>query len=108
MTLKAAAQYCDIVSFNKYEYSVENVSLPKGVDKPIMIGEFHFGSLDRGMCHVGVKEAYNQQDRGDKYTAYIQGALQNEQIVGAHWFQYLDEAYTGRGDGENYNVGFVV
>lgn len=107
LTLKAAAQYCDIVSFNKYEYSVENVSLPKGVDKPIMIGEFHFGSLDRGMCHVGVKEAYNQQDRGDKYKAYIQGALQNEQIVGAHWFQYLDEAYTGRGDGENYNVGFV-
>lgn len=107
ITLKAAAEYCDIVSFNKYEYSVERVGLPKGVDKPIMIGEFHFGALDRGKFHVGVKKAKNQQDRGEKYQAYIQGALRNPAIVGAHWFQYVDEATTGREDGENYNVGFV-
>jgi len=106
-TVKAAAQYCDIVSFNKYEYSIENVHLPEGVDKPIMIGEFHFGALDRGLFHPGVKAAANQEERGEMYEAYIKGALRNDAIVGAHWFQYLDQAATGREDGENYNVGFV-
>jgi len=33
--------------------------------------------------------------------------LTNPQIVGTHWFQYGDQAFTGRGDGENYQIGFV-
>ncbi|MEO1451967.1 MAG: beta-galactosidase, partial [Bacteroidota bacterium] len=106
-TLRAAAAYCDIVSFNKYEYSIEDVHMPEGVDKPIMIGEFHFGALDRGLFHVGVKKAQTQAERGEMYEAYIKGALRNPAIVGAHWFQYIDQAATGREDGENYNVGFV-
>lgn len=107
VVLTAASKYMDIISFNKYEYSVENVKLPEGVDKPIMIGEFHFGSLDRGSFHVGVKKAESQEQRGEFYKEYIQGALRNPLIVGAHWFQYLDEPLTGRFDGENYNVGLV-
>jgi len=107
ITLRAAADFCDIISFNKYEFNVEDVDLPVGVDKPIIIGEFHFGSLDRGMFHVGVKAAYNQAERAQKYQEYIQSALRNNYIVGAHWFQYIDESITGRGDGENYNVGIV-
>ena len=39
--------------------------------------------------------------------SYIEGALRNPALVGAHWFQYLDEPTTGRFDGENYQVGFV-
>ncbi|MFC2111894.1 beta-galactosidase [Bacteroidota bacterium] len=107
ITLQAAGDYCDIISFNKYEYSIEDLSLPVGVDKPIIIGEFHFGALDRGLVHVGVKAANSQEDRGLKYQNYIQGALRNNYIIGAHWFQYLDQPITGRGDGENYNVGLV-
>ena len=107
ITLRAAGQYCDIVSFNRYEYSVEDVSLPAGEDKPIIIGEFHFGALDRGCYHVGVKKAENQTHRGELYQAYIEGALRHPAIVGAHWFQYTDQMITGREDGENYNVGFV-
>ena len=31
------------------------------------------------------------------------------QLVGCHWFQYVDEPLTGRAyDGENYNIGFVT
>ncbi len=107
VVLTAASKYLDIMSFNKYEYSVESLSLPEGVDKPVMIGEFHFGALDRGSFHVGVKKAKNQIDRGQKYQDYIHGALHNPYIVGAHWFQYIDEPNTGRFDGENYNVGFI-
>ncbi len=107
VVLTAASKYMDIMSFNKYEYSVEHIGLPEGVDKPIMIGEFHFGALDRGSFHVGIKEAKNQSERGELYKDYIQGALRNPLIVGAHWFQYIDEPLTGRFDGENYNVGLI-
>ena len=33
--------------------------------------------------------------------------MENPLIVGTHWFQYGDQATTGRGDGENYQIGFV-
>ncbi|MEM6378361.1 MAG: hypothetical protein AAF705_09115 [Bacteroidota bacterium] len=53
------------------------------------------------------KRAESQQHRGLLYQEYIQGALRNHAIVGAHWFQYTDQMITGREDGENYNLGFV-
>jgi hypothetical protein len=27
--------------------------------------------------------------------------------VGTHWFQFSDQPFTGRFDGENYQIGFV-
>jgi hypothetical protein len=104
---RAAAKYCDIVCYNRYYYSVANLALPDNIDIPIIIGEFHFGALDRGMFHTGLKKTLNQMDRAEKYKSYVQGALANPYIVGTHWFQYKDQATTGRGDGENYQIGFV-
>ncbi len=104
---RAAAKFCDIVSYNRYRYSVEDLHMPDGIDKPIIIGEFHFGALDRGMFHTGLRKTANQQDRAVKYKSYVQGALRNPYIVGTHWFQYKDQPTTGRGDGENYQIGFV-
>lgn len=107
VTIRTAARYCDILSFNKYETSIADLSLPEGTDKPVIIGEFHFGSLDRGSFHVGQIAVKDQAGRGEAYRSYIQGALRNPYLVGAHWFQYIDQPATGRGDGENYNVGFI-
>ena len=107
LATRAATKFCDVVSFNSYDYGVENLRLPEGIDKPVIIGEFHFGALDRGMFHPGLKRAADQQDRADKYTEYVRGALRNPCIVGTHWFQYQDQPTTGRGDGENYQIGFV-
>ncbi|MEM9235334.1 MAG: beta-agarase [Verrucomicrobiota bacterium] len=107
VVIRTAAKYCDVISKNKYEFNVTNVGLPEGVDKPIVIGEFHFGSLDRGALHIGIREARNQSHRGELYTVYLESALRNPYIVGTHWFQYGDQSPTGRDDGENYNVGLV-
>ncbi len=104
---RAAAKFCDVVSYNRYEYGVEGLKLPGDIDMPIVIGEFHFGALDRGMFHTGLRRAENQQDRADKYRSYVESALRNPCIIGTHWFQYKDQATTGRGDGENYQIGFV-
>ena len=105
--IHTAAKYMDVISMNKYQFNVTNVGLPKGVDKPIIIGEFHFGALDRGALHIGIREAFSQAHRGELYTTYVESALLNPYIVGTHWFQYAEQPPTGRGDGENYNVGIV-
>jgi hypothetical protein len=107
LAVRAAAKCCDVLSFNRYEYSVALDKPPEGVDLPIIIGEYHFGALDRGLFHTGLKATQDQNDRATKYRAYLEGALQNTWIVGAHWFEYRDEPLTGRFDGENYQIGFV-
>lgn len=105
--IKIAARYCDVVTFNRYRFTAGDLVLPEGVDKPILIGEFHFGALERGHFHTGLRSVANQQQRAEAYYHYVEGALKNPQVVGTHWFQYSDQAFTGRFDGENYQIGFV-
>jgi hypothetical protein len=105
--IKIAAQYCDIISFNRYRFIAEDLILPAGIDKPIIIGEFHFGALDRGYFHTGLRGVANQKQRAEAYISYMEGALRNDFLVGAHWFQYGAQAFTGRFDGENYQIGIV-
>jgi hypothetical protein len=103
----AAAKFCDVVSYNRYQDSVADLRLPSGLDRPVIIGEFHFGALDRGMFIAGLRPVDNQIERGKAYAHYVRSALANRSIVGTHWFEYADQATTGRGDGENYQIGFV-
>ena len=81
--------------------------MPDDIDMPIIVGEFHFGALDRGMFHTGLKKTKDQNHRAATYKSYVEGALANPNIVGTHWFQYKSQATTGRGDGENYQIGFI-
>ncbi len=105
---KAAAQkYCDVVSYNFYKNEVGDFKPVEGEDKPVMIGEFHFGALDRGMFHEGLGPRADQNARAEAYETYVKSALGNPWIVGAHWFQYGDQPTTGRFDGENYQIGLV-
>ena len=105
---RAAAAYCDVVSMNRYQLAVVHEDLPAdSLDKPMIIGEFHFGALDRGLPHTGLLAVANQRQRARAYADYVHQALENDRIVGAHWFQYSDQLFTGRGDGENYQIGFV-
>ena len=104
----AAAKYCDVVSYNLYRRSVADFKFNGGADVPLLIGEFHFGALDRGMFHPGLVPVTDQEVRGEAYLSYVQGALHHPQFVGCHWFQYFDEPNTGRAyDEENYQIGFV-
>jgi hypothetical protein len=72
-----------------------------------MIGEFHFGALDRGMFHPSLIEVANQAERGKAYATYIASALRHPNIVGAHWHQFGEQPTTGRFDGENLQNGFL-
>jgi hypothetical protein len=103
--ITASAKYCDVVSFNHYKRTVANLNLPKGFDKPILISEFHFGSLDRGLFHTGLCAVNDQNERGKAYKDYVLSALQHPLVVGTHWFELRDQAIN-RQD-ENYQVGFL-
>lgn len=104
----AAAKFCDVVSFNLYRRTVADFKLPPGIDVPLIIGEFHFGALDRGMFHTGLVKTASQEERAAAYRQYVQSALRHPNFVGCHWFQYRDQPATGRVlDGENYQIGFV-
>lgn len=102
-----AARHCDVVSFNIYRPEVAGFALPAGLDRPVLIGEFHFGAFDRGPFHPGLVPVTSQAERAVAYRRYVEGAAANPCLVGAHWFQYGDQPTTGRTDGENYQVGFV-
>ena len=107
---RTAAKYCDVVTVNAYANSVYNISdrmFKKGEEKPILVGEFHFGCLDRGMFKRGLAPVWSQAERGRSYMRFVEGCLQHPLFVGCHWFQYRDQPLLGRGDGEAYQIGFV-
>ena len=101
------AQYCDAISHNFYRFSLEDYTQPEGIDKPLIIGEFHFGTRDRGPFHHSLIEVNTQEERAKAYEVYVRSALEHPNIVGTHWHQFADQATTGRFDGENFNVGFT-
>ncbi|WP_413112206.1 beta-galactosidase [Thaumasiovibrio sp. DFM-14] len=108
----AAARYVDVMSYNLYATDLNAKGdwshLPE-LDKPSIIGEFHFGSTDSGLFHPGIISSDNQKGRAESYAQYMESVIDNPYFVGAHWFQYMDSPVTGRAwDGENYNVGFVT
>ena len=105
--VRAAARHCDVVSVNRYRFSPGDLRVPEGVDKPIMIGEWHFGALDRGLLHSGLRSIGSQRQRAAGYQHYVRTALRHAHIIGTHWFQYRDQMVSGRFDGENYQIGFI-
>ena len=105
--VRAAAKFCDVVSYNFYRRSIADFRFPGG-DKPLLVGEFHFGALDRGLFHPGLVPVANQEERGRAYHDFVMGAVRHPLFVGTHWFQWSDQPLTGRAlDGENYQIGFL-
>ena len=106
--VQAAAEFADVLSFNIYQKTPALPKIMENIDKPVVIGEFHFGALDRGMFHTGLVAAASQEERAALYENYLREAATHPKIVGTHWFQFIDEPITGRWyDGENYNIGLV-
>ena len=106
--IKIASRYCDVVSFNRYRYSCAELIPPDGGDYPLIIGEYHFGSLETGLLQPGLRYAADQNERAELFGYYLSGAVENPYIIGAHWFQLVDQSVAGRGDGENYQAGFLT
>ncbi len=105
---RAAARHCDVVSANIYSMTPMRDLPPGAEDRPMLVGEFHFGSLDAGAFGAGLVQVGSQEERGEAYRRYVRAALASRRYVGTHWFLWQDQALTARAmDGENYAIGFV-
>ena len=106
--IKIGMEYCDLMSWNSYRMDL--TTFMEGypfLDKPVIIGEFHFGALDRGKFHPSLIQVNDQEQRGRAYYNYVKSALEHPLVVGTHWHQFSDQATTGRFDGENFQVGLT-
>jgi hypothetical protein len=104
-----ASRVFDVYSLNSYEVVPGRKMLDHAYEltgRPLMIGEFHFGTPGRGLS-AGLRQVANDRERGIAYRYYVENAAAMPALIGAHWFQWMDEPSTGRSDGENYNIGFV-
>ncbi len=99
----------DVFSFNCYDLYPKTDFMDKimeGTDLPMIIGEYHFGTVDRGMAQ-SLWQVNSQQERGIAYRYYTERAFAHPGLIGVAYFQWADQDFTGRNDGENYNCGFV-
>nr|WP_245975839.1 beta-galactosidase [Paenibacillus prosopidis] len=108
-------KYVDVISINHYGYALNTGLLEdvytKSGGKPILISEFGFGTTEQGLDPLLQNSAVNQFQRGMRYRNYVEAAADLDYIVGAHVFNYVDQAGLGRYWqgvwGERYNSGLV-
>ena len=100
----------DVFSFNCYDLYPDKAMMDRFTEvtgKPIFIGEYHFGTVDRGMAQ-SLWQVNSQEERGVAYRYYTEKAYEHPGLIGTSYFQWCDQDLTGRGnDGENYNCGLV-
>ena len=107
--LQTCKKHFDVYSFNNYGIeanvkTMDHVSEVTGL--PMIIGEYHFGSLDRALGESVIKVTSPEQ-RATAYRNYTEKALSHPGLIGVCWFAWYDEPLLGRGDGENYNTGLL-
>ncbi|WP_373232337.1 hypothetical protein [Cohnella sp.] len=100
----------DVFSVNCYQFEPDREftqHISQRLNKPVMIGEFHFGAADVGMLAYGIRAVASQEDRGRAYRYFVEQAASLPELIGVHYFQLNDQPVLGRFDGENYQIGVV-
>ncbi|MCE5227377.1 MAG: hypothetical protein LLG05_16160 [Porphyromonadaceae bacterium] len=100
----------DVLSFNSYALQPSKEMMDRALrvtNLPMMIGEYHFGTVDRGMAQ-SLWQVDSQEERGVAYRYYTEQAYSHPGLIGTAYFQWADQDITGRrSDGENYNCGLI-
>lgn len=107
--LEICTETFDVLSFNCYDLFPKTEMLERATEitgLPMIIGEYHFGTVDRGMAQ-SLWQVNSQQERGVAYRFYTEKAYSHPGLIGTAYFQWCDQDLTGRFDGENYNCGLV-
>lgn len=108
--LKICKETFEVLSFNCYDLSPKHEMMDRAlklVDLPMIIGEYHFGTVDRGMAQ-SLWQVDSQEERGVAYRYYTEQGYSHPGLIGTAYFQWCDQDLTGRrNDGENYNCGLV-
>jgi agarase len=130
--LLAIAPWVDVLTVNYYEidaaalaaaptyaadYGIPFVSMFDDLDvmhrltgKPLLIGEFSYRAADSGLPNSlppFFPTFATQTERAHALGTYLRRVIARPYLLGAHWFQYMDQPATGRFDGEDQNFGLV-
>lgn len=99
----------DVFSFNSYSKKPRPAGgdIAAVLNRPVLIGEWHFGASDTGFPAAGLESVATQIDRGLAYRHYLEAHAAEPWCVGVHWFTLYDQSALGRFDGEPYNCGFL-
>ena len=108
--LKICKESFDVLSFNCYDLYPKKEMMDRALsitDLPMIIGEYHFGTVNRGMAQ-SLWQVDSQEERGVAYRYYTEQGYSHPGLIGTAYFQWGDQDLTGRrNDGENYNCGLV-
>lgn len=107
--LAICGDYFDVFSFNCYSLAPDHKMMDRVVrvsGLPMIIGEYHFGTVDRGLAQ-SLWQVESQEQRGVAYRYYTEQGYSHPGLIGTAYFQWADQDITGRGDGENYNCGLI-
>lgn len=115
--VRAAAGYTDALSLNYYvcdaKLDLEQFRMMNELgSQPVIISEYSFHSLDGRSGNrnsVGFNaQVPDQQARSDGYRLMTTRLARLPYVIGADWFQWMDEPPSGRSsDGEDVNFGIV-
>jgi hypothetical protein len=104
----AGHEWLDAFSINCYQLRPDPEMIARLVEKtgkPVMIGEYHIGALDRGLPSGGIRNTRTLGESVEAYRYYIENAAAIPGLVGAHYFKWDDQHIMGRFDGENMQIG---
>lgn len=100
----------DVFSINCYQMKPDSDlinRISQKLNRPVMIGEFHFGAADSGLPAYGIRAVATQEERAQAYRYFLEQAAALPALIGVHYFQLNDQPALGRFDGENYQIGVV-
>ena len=106
--VSAASKYVDVLSFNLYR-TVDNVDWDylNSLSKPVLISELGYGAKSDG-TFGGPAPTYSSESRAERLKALLNKAITVNNIVGVHWYSYVDQPITGRwSDYQNTGLGLV-
>ncbi len=107
----AGSQYLDVFSMNNYTDDPTarlDIAAEMSGGKPVLIGEFHHGSMEGGHPSYGARWTATEAERAQAYRYYAENAVSHKNSIGLHYFAYNDDPVLGRFDGENFHHGFVT
>ena len=115
--VRAARGLTDAQSINYYPSDAKLDAdlfpmIAREADQPVIITEYSFHSLDGRSGNRNTfgfsAQVLDQQARADGYRLFTQRLARTPFIIGADWFQWMDEPPSGRSaDGEDVNFGVV-
>ncbi len=123
--IRQAGRWMDAISINYYYLTPLQELLPRLVgavdfsgwmkkyyqlaQKPILITEFSYRAITSGLPNIkgAPVTVLTQHDRARRFASYAKKCQSAPYIIGYHWFNYMDEPFWGRFDGENSNYGLV-